>query len=346
MKGFVDECITNWNLQTVDLDAPKIEPDVRVALIDDGVDSRRNDIEVVKGVSFCQMGTRDLRDFFVAPGVHGTRMACLIRELCPRVKLYVARLHEYTPYSREATFDAASAVEVCRTTLAHMVFYLISLTRYQAVRWAIEQKVHIISMSWTIKRAQYNIKALEELEKVIREAHSENIIMFSSLSDDRPLPSNEQPPSCYSEVISIGAAAVTGEEFQHIGHGEARFLFPGVDVMFPEYNPSTSSSPQRETGSSVATALAASFAALILFCVEVTYPHLREKFQGQNGMVKAIDAMCLGRGSYALVWEFFNNFDSKGDSNAARISDQEQRLQSIREFVDMLRKAVEMPNYQ
>lgn len=113
MDKFVQECIINLDLDNLKrLDGTLIQPDVRVALIDDGVDARRQDIEVIKGTSFCEQTGSHFRDFFVAPGGHGTKMAAFIRRICPPVKLYVARLHDYESESGVNRFTARSAVEV------------------------------------------------------------------------------------------------------------------------------------------------------------------------------------------------------------------------------------------
>lgn len=50
MDKFVEDCITNLDLTNKKRgNGEPIQPDVRVALIDDGVDARRLDINVEKG---------------------------------------------------------------------------------------------------------------------------------------------------------------------------------------------------------------------------------------------------------------------------------------------------------
>ena len=72
--------------------------DIKVALIDDGIDAFDESIteKIVRGVSFSvREGPGDLlNSYFISSHNHGTAMASIIRRVCPRVKLYVAKLNE------------------------------------------------------------------------------------------------------------------------------------------------------------------------------------------------------------------------------------------------------------
>jgi methylmalonyl-CoA mutase cobalamin-binding subunit len=53
----------------------------------------------------------------------------------------------------------------------------------QAVRAAIDKRVHIISMSWTIEKRAENETGISELESAIQEAARARILMFCAAND-------------------------------------------------------------------------------------------------------------------------------------------------------------------
>ena len=93
------------------------KPVIKVALLDDGVDHKREDIEVVKGETFCEIpGEKNsrtrFRDYWVNPGKHGTVMASFIRQICPVVELHVARLDDSGLQRGGGKFTVRSAIDV------------------------------------------------------------------------------------------------------------------------------------------------------------------------------------------------------------------------------------------
>jgi hypothetical protein len=91
---------------------------IKVALIDDGVDGFDSTISksIANGVSYCHDSLDDSSDlvksYYVSQGGHGTMMARLILRMCPKAKLYVARLQEYTS-GRRRFIQPESATQVC-----------------------------------------------------------------------------------------------------------------------------------------------------------------------------------------------------------------------------------------
>lgn len=75
-------------------------PRVKIAIIDDGVDTSLPILEkmITIGNSFCRHpNSKDLMSAYFAPsGMHGTWMATLISKLCPNPSLYIARLDEHS----------------------------------------------------------------------------------------------------------------------------------------------------------------------------------------------------------------------------------------------------------
>jgi hypothetical protein len=90
--------------------------DIRVAVIDDGIDGFQDDLidNIASGVSFCHSSDSGnlMRAYYVPSGGHGTMMARLICRLCPKAKLYVARLEEHRSSNGKRQITARSAAEV------------------------------------------------------------------------------------------------------------------------------------------------------------------------------------------------------------------------------------------
>lgn len=120
---------------------PKLE-DVKVALIDDGVKSSFENLDdnIVSGSkSFVRPASAkepastesqvkrggnfrsDRRQFSYNNSTkgHGTIMAYYIRRICPRVKLYVAKLDPQQDATGRVSFSIDSVVEVSRTELVY-----------------------------------------------------------------------------------------------------------------------------------------------------------------------------------------------------------------------------------
>lgn len=95
---------------------PKQLEDIKVALIDDGIDGFESILSknIAHGVSFCRPSDSEdlMRTYYVSSGGHGTMMARLIRRMCPKVKFYVARLEEYKSSSGKRFITARSARQV------------------------------------------------------------------------------------------------------------------------------------------------------------------------------------------------------------------------------------------
>lgn len=69
---------------------------IKVALIDDGVDTAFQDLGsiIADGISFCTRENGLYSSYYQSSGGHGTIIASLIRRVCPKVKLYVAKLDD------------------------------------------------------------------------------------------------------------------------------------------------------------------------------------------------------------------------------------------------------------
>ncbi|KAI8291534.1 hypothetical protein K4K60_001622 [Colletotrichum sp. SAR11_57] len=269
-------------------------PRVKLALIDDGINLGNlddyNGSVTSSGVSYFPGGP-----WHCSSTGHGTILANMIVRVNPWVELHVVRVQDGPSRNSGRNIFAGSAAK--------------------AIRYAIDKKVDIISMSWTIKNAmtgghtspmgsdsrngsfsdkpsmeQRDIQALGD---AIDDAAKAGILMFCSASDDiqagamDTLPYQKQP----GYIFRIGAATYLG---QRDGHTEdvkrIDYFFPGNQVAEAK-NPRSSEPVKYHDGSSVGTALAAGLASLLIYCARITEHRLAEKKGQENSRMAST---CVG----------------------------------------------------
>lgn len=224
-------------------------------------------------------------------------------------------------------------------------------TELQAIKWAVKQKVDIISMSWTFERTETNGDAMERLREEIDKANKDQILMFSS-TDDKGLTGPDQArvyPTCLKSqgIIRIGAATQSGAVSDWSGK-EVDYVLPGENIEIDDpmsghnahllEHPSSNASHHGHlthptaTGSSYATALAAGVASMIIYCAEVALIHSKAKLEpGQapidrqyirkwNRMKGAFSKMSVsqpGMPKYVKPWDHFaTKYDRLDDEKA------------------------------
>jgi hypothetical protein len=107
----VDDC-ANWvvNFQG------NPPPEIKVALIDDGVDAGHEQVmgNIQEGTTYClRHGRKEpSSSYFVSTSGHGTLMATQIRRVCPAAKLYIAKLDDYQGENGSLQITAESAAKV------------------------------------------------------------------------------------------------------------------------------------------------------------------------------------------------------------------------------------------
>ncbi|KFA70874.1 hypothetical protein S40288_09923 [Stachybotrys chartarum IBT 40288] len=223
---------------------------VRIAVIDDGISPHLNAFanKIETGDSFYKLGEmyNEWTPFYVPSGPHGTHMARLICQTCPFVKLYIAKLEVIQGQGHRRSFNPDSAAE--------------------AIMWAVNHDVDIISMSWSI-RSNSDLSALHRALKTAKD--DKKIIMFCSSSDEGAADKDNTYPAKTKTCIKIGASTSTGTKLSWVSKENVNFLLPGDllmsdarhdddPVMNPFASPGTS-------GSSVSTALAAGVAGSLLY---------------------------------------------------------------------------------
>ncbi|KAF8544885.1 hypothetical protein BDD12DRAFT_373383 [Trichophaea hybrida] len=188
---------------------------VKVAVLDDGIDMLRPEFRdcIKEGISFFAPTNRKTccaGPYYFSSRGHGTLMASLIRRVCPKAELYIARLNQgISPDGQRVQLTAESAAK--------------------AIRWAIRKKVDIISMSWTIAKTEKNKDGIAALENAIKEAHEEKILMFGAANDQGGNDTDLPYPAKGQGVFCIGAATEAGTP-DGAGDSQAQYVFPGGSI--------------------------------------------------------------------------------------------------------------------
>ena len=187
----------------------------------------------------------------------------------------------------------------------------------QAICAAVRRKVHIISMSWTIDPPD-DENDKRDLEGAILEAAKEDILMFCSAKDKGAKQTSSFPSLATNKIFKIGAAEASGAPDAWVGDlTRIDFTFPGNQVELEGLG--NDINKEVVSGSSVATALAAGLAALILYCVQVrvrlTQGRERENAKREFQALKKHDHMMKAfknigtteesKNKYIAVWELF-----------------------------------------
>ncbi|KAH7386417.1 hypothetical protein BKA64DRAFT_711643 [Cadophora sp. MPI-SDFR-AT-0126] len=305
-------------IQNVDTprDLP-VEP-ITIALIDDGVDINEQSLhaKIIGGRSFCQRDTHQnlSKPYYVTSGGHGTVMASLICRVFPKAQLYVVKLDEHISENMKRQITAKSAAK--------------------AVRAAVDKKVHIISMSWTIERTATNATDITDLEAAIEAAARAGILMFCAANDQGVAADRSFPAACggTKHLFKIGAAEASGTVWKWVGDpADVDFIFPGHNVIKDRPNNAPLEKCKTLTGSSVATAFAAGLAALVLYCVQLGALNTQElkdrqgnavtmddykAIKGHERMKEAFVAIGTSQASgnkYIEVWDVFGPAAKKAD---------------------------------
>jgi hypothetical protein len=117
-------------------------------------------------------------------------------------------------------------------------------------------------MSWTLIETQQNSKEISRLQAQIMDAAREKIIMYCAAADQGLYGGLKKlhPAGSDATIRVVGSATETGHSSGFVHQDQVNYLFPGEE--FEEIG--------NRKGSSAATALAAGFTALILWCFEAS----------------------------------------------------------------------------
>ncbi|KFA49810.1 hypothetical protein S40293_10016 [Stachybotrys chartarum IBT 40293] len=236
MNSFV-ECLHRFRLRILNK-TRELEKLVKVALVDDGVDflDPRVRGHIFSGTNSYETDTG-----------HGTQMAALILRMCPMVEVYGFKANTSNVEGRRLSISSAT----------------------DAVKDAMARDVDIISMPWSIDSAGKSTREdIHMLRKTLDEVRASDIILFCANPDHGYSRASAEgySPVAADVAITISAPPIWQSNLEIVeGYIGVDFVFPGTSVVESDDGSATSIE-----GSSVATALAAELAAIILCCVRLT----------------------------------------------------------------------------
>ena len=121
-------------------------------------------------------------------------------------------------------------------------------------------------MSWSIHSSDISVKKRSELEDSIKNAYENGITMFCAASDHgrtSESAAEDDLPAAFFYPLKIGAARADGYTWGNVGYEKVDYYLPGHKIVLDEYRPAEG---QPQSGSSLATAVAAGLAALVQYC--------------------------------------------------------------------------------
>lgn len=116
-------------------------------------------------------------------------------------------------------------------------------------------------MSWSIEESPDT----RALNVALGKAQAAGIVMFCSCIDRGASAADNTYPGKSNCYIKIGAATASGEKLPWVSGEQSEFLLPGENVQ-PAEADAWSHSQSGPFGSSIATALAAGLAGVLLYC--------------------------------------------------------------------------------
>ncbi|KAK5991182.1 hypothetical protein PT974_09460 [Cladobotryum mycophilum] len=156
----------------------------------------------------------------------------------------------------------------------------------RAIEAALGKKAGIISMSWTLPMATAKKETTNKLQNVLQRAVNEKVLMFCSSPDEGKFTQLDYPSGPWpNDFFRIGAARADGTVFEWTQEAGIAFVLPGVDVIKEHMDSDRVVDFKYETGSSVATALAAGLAAIIIYCVKASILAVKTANQNKGSVV-------------------------------------------------------------
>ncbi|KAF3074378.1 hypothetical protein CFAM422_003607 [Trichoderma lentiforme] len=320
------QCMEEFASRFQQIEALRLEPPdpflkpVEIALIDDGADITHPDLRGMKipGKSFhhYQEGsTWRVSPYWNSASNHGTLMARLIHRICPSAIIHIIKLETFPlRNSTKLQINTDSVIE--------------------AIKYASDIDVQIISMSWTIKQPEDTKQQQEFVDAVHIAINIKKILMFCAASDQGKSKDSSYPHDSNTKIFRIGAAKATGSIAEIVGdEHELSFIFPGHELVIDrreDFEDQEISQFEAHSGSSVATALATGLAALIFECVRLGVWHSETARKNETAMAITKDDLdglrvrdrmesvlkCIGLDQntnykYIEVWKVFPAIASK-----------------------------------
>ncbi|KAK1706629.1 hypothetical protein BDP67DRAFT_445760 [Colletotrichum lupini] len=215
------------------LASPRQPTRTRVAVLDTGITQKEAKAYGIPSESYRDFTGAEESQMTDRTG-HGSTIVRLIYRMCDFTDIFVARVWEEDIGTDNQTAEAA----------------------VKAVKWAIEQKFDIICMAFGFNRA------IPELEKALRKASHEDILMFAAASNHGNSADITYPASWNSLVFCTFStnANIKSFDFNPTGLDLHNFAILGENIEVSD----DSKTSKLVSGTSYSTALACGLTALLL----------------------------------------------------------------------------------
>ncbi|KAK6538633.1 hypothetical protein TWF694_010211 [Orbilia ellipsospora] len=261
----------------------EMKPYIKVAVIDTGVDPDSINCHQISGASFVPSSSGESPWWF-SHHPHGTQMAKMITELNPHCQLLVAKIGD----------------SVTDMTVSRLI---------EALEWATDSEADIISLSAAFFKEDTN------LEIAIKTAINKGIVIVASIAGEGHK-QEEAYPANYAGVLKIGAADSRGKETPESLKEIADYMFPGDRIVTRTTFLGADNETTEISGTSVATAIAAGVASLVLACHRLSLSTQHETKQWnyhvklkQEIVKRVLGKMAENRGKFVQPSVFFNEAD-------------------------------------
>lgn len=175
----------------------------------------------------------------------------------------------------------------------------------QAISWAVEANADIISISGAF------FKADTLLEDAISEAMKAGVVVIASTAGEGYRKGKEVYPANYESVMRIAAADWWGRETPESVLENADYILPGDHIVVKTGFLGSDMVPQEVSGTSVATAIAAGIASLILSCHRMALStqdgesEWKYHKEHKRAIVRVFFDKMVSEGKFVKPWEVF-----------------------------------------
>ena len=182
-------------------------------------------------------------------------------------------------------------------------------------------------MSWSIHSSDVQATERRQLEESIKKAYDKEITMLCAASDhgrNTESAAVDDLPAAFLYPLKIGAARADGNAWANIGYDKIDYYFPGHNIVLDDYQPAKG---QPQSGSSLATAVAAGLAALLQYCSNFADDDSKDSPPlGRKRTEQAFKKLCAPTSNFPEVEKLFG--DTRNLDRPKQVKDRYRKIGS------------------